>query len=169
MKKRHSALRHYALFRVISLFLLLPGCLSAQLSTDSLFVYNEKLEQVSLSVLLASEDRIALVSSSSCGGCTEYLLKNGIAGTAVFFIHSLNLLEIAKLKEQYAPHSHGATFYFVLPDFHYDTFSVNERSPELLIASPGSPELMHYDSLFAITDGFTLGKRKALRQLKRRN
>lgn len=127
--------------------------------------YNDKLQSVDLDSLLKAVNTITVVSNTSCIGCVEYLLKQGICTNFVYLIDNLSIIEMNRAK--FKTTDTKCHFYFIISKF--DTIiEINERSPILIYLENDSYTIFNYDELNKLTCSFTSNGRVVRKELKKR-
>jgi hypothetical protein len=125
-------------------------------------VYNEKLVPLSYDSLLAQSKSIAFVTNISCGGCVEYLAKENVCKTFIYFIDNLSIMEMNRVKFQNDP---SCKFYFVLCGFEAGSIRYSEKSPLLVVNAENTVSIYDYMKLNQLTKEFSLKGRKARKTL----
>lgn len=127
-------------------------------------VYNEKLQIFSLDSLVEKVHTIAFISSTSCVGCVEYLLKEEICYNYVYLIENLSITEMNRVKLK--TDNKNCHFYFIVSKFQNNQDLIIDKSPVLLEFKNEVLYLYNYDELSRLTKSFSLKGNKIKKLLR---
>lgn len=127
-------------------------------------VYDDKLTPYDFDSLVKATPNVVCVIGMSCSGCVEYFAEQKITGTFVYFVENLSIMEMTRTRFQ--GNRSGLKFYYTLRIPQAEKL-FSSRSPQMLINGNNSVRLIDYDTLSRLTHGFTLPKKKTLKELEK--
>lgn len=127
-------------------------------------VYDDRLTAYDFDSLVKATPNVVCVIGMSCGGCVEYFAEQKITGTFVYFVEDLSIMEMTRTRFQ--GNRSDLKFYYTLRIPEADKL-FSARSPQMLINRNGTVRLIDYDTLSRLTRGFTLPKKKILKELEK--
>ena len=127
-------------------------------------VYDDRLVAYDFDSLVKATPNVVCIIGMSCSGCVEYFAEQKISSTFVYFVDDLSIMEMTRTRFQ--GNRSGLKFYYTLRAPEADKL-FSARSPQMLISRNGSVRLIDYDTLSKLTRGFTLPKKKTLKELEK--